>query len=256
MTAPKTAPISTLPPSILTTAARRGAPSSPQSGSFAPTPRPPQSVLPRPASPSATPAEREQRSMPKPATRSSSAGVTSAAFEAEAASLYAQPMDTEQMRALRQHPARGRRRRHRRPPRGTAGTGQRNRQTVDVIARRSPRSQGPVGRPTTRSPNSATTSCPSAAHAPPATPAPPAHCAPSPPQRSTQITESPSVPNAANPVSAASANRGPASTSIRGVGRAPFFFPRAPCPPHYPPTLANRWPPTALAPSPGRCSGL
>ena len=49
--------------------------------------------------------------------------------------------------------------------------------------RRSPRSQGRGGRPTTPSPNTSTTSCLSEDPAPPATPAPPVPCAASAPRR-------------------------------------------------------------------------
>ncbi len=104
------------------------------------------------------------------------------AFEAEAAALYAQTMELDEMRDFATRLVRAddtsasaaaRRNRQRRPP-----------ASCDCVRRAQPsqRSRAPDGRPTTRSPNTSTTSHRCAAPAPPGPPPTRAHCAPSPPR--------------------------------------------------------------------------
>ena len=101
------------------------------------------------------------------------------AFEAEAAKLYAAPMDTEQVRSFANtllevdsagSEATARHRRERPPGSSSCGPPPPSRP-----------SRAPGGRPTTRSPNTLTTSFLSEVHAPRATQAQHAHCATSPP---------------------------------------------------------------------------
>ena len=216
---PRTAPTSTSPPSTLTTASQ-------PSGSWS---RPSESCAPTPKAPRSGRAKASFAIRHTGGARASIAEARNAlklswryieAFEAEAAQLYAHRWTPSRCAhfantLLEVDSA------------GTDATARHRRERASGIVKlwtpRPPshRSPGPGGRPTTRSPNTWTTSCRSAARAPPATPAPPARCATS-PRRRQRIAEGPSVPDAANSVTAPAANPGPASPASTGLAGPPF----------------------------------
>src|SRR5271166_1578764 len=135
---------------------------------------------------------------------------------------------------------------------GSSRARQRHRQAVDLLADDRAGRGHPVGRPTTPSPSTSTTSFPSAAHAPPATPAQHAHCATSPP---------PAAANRSKPKHSRcgkSCNRprrpsGPASSPTTGGWPVPLFLPLPQRPVAGPPRPATTATPSRQTSDPCRC---